>query len=184
MPPPPATLHLVYGFSVDSLFKGLGERLTPALKDKVRAVGIDVDKKLLPAYPKAVWVRAVDVVADELSGGRDRAAARRQLGHDISNGFAESALGKLMSPGVRLMGVKRVLMRLPRQLSMSNNFLRVAVVDMGERWLRVEVNEAVPSAEFLCGIIEAIAGYAGAKTTDVRFAAEGPLTVFSVSWTP
>jgi uncharacterized protein (TIGR02265 family) len=175
--------HLVYDFGVESLFRGLGDRLTPELKSKVRAAGIDLEKKLLPAYPKSLWVRAVDVVAHELSAGGDLAAARRQLGHDISSGFAEGTLGKLMAPGVRFMGVKRVLARLPKQLGMSNNFLRVTVTDTGTHSVRVEVNEAVPSAEFLCGVIEAIAGYAGAKTCAVDFAHEGPLTVFTVRWT-
>jgi uncharacterized protein (TIGR02265 family) len=178
-----AEQHLVYDFGVESLFKGLGPRLTPPLKEKVREVGIDLDKKLLPAYPKTLWTRAVDVVAEHLSDGGDLAAARRQLGHDISSGFEQSTLGRIMAPGVRFIGVRRVLLRLPRQLTMSNNFLRVAVVETPGDTLRVEVNEAVPSPEFLCGVIEAIAGYAGAKTCTVTFANEGPLTAFSVSWT-
>ena len=88
-----------------------------------------------------------------------------------------------MAPGVRLMGVRRVLLRLPRQLGMSNNFLRVVVTETGASAMRVEMNEAVPSAEFLCGVIEAIAGYAGAKSCSVNFAPEPPLMVFSISWT-
>jgi uncharacterized protein (TIGR02265 family) len=90
----------------------------------------------------------------------------------------------MMAPGVRLMGVRRVLLRLPKQLTMSNNFLKVAVVEMpGADCVRVMVNECVPSAEFLCGVIEAIAGYAGAKTCEVTFAPEGPMTEFVVKWT-
>lgn len=173
---------LVYDFGVESLFKGVGARLTPALKDKVRAAGIDLDKKLLPAYPKELWVRVVDVVAHELSAGRDLPAARRQLGHAIASGFSEGAVGKLMAPGVRLMGVRRMLLRLPRSLTMSNNFLRVAVTETGPHAMRVELNEAVPSPEFLCGVIEAIAGYAGAKTCEVKAVVEGPLHVFTITW--
>lgn len=175
--------HLVYDFGIESLFRGLGDRLTPALKKKVRAVGIELDAKLLPAYSKAVWVRTVDVVVEALSAGGDLAAARRRLGHDVSIGFTQGALGRLMAPGVRLMGVRRVLLRLPQQLTMTNNFLEVSVTELGPNQLRVEVSEAVPSAEFLCGVIEAIAGYAGAKSCAVTFAAEGPLTVFTVTWT-
>jgi uncharacterized protein (TIGR02265 family) len=180
---PPPEPHLVYDFSVDSLFKGLGARLTPSLKEKVRAAGIDLDKKLLPAYPKDVWIRAVDVVARELSVNGDAASSSRRLGHDITNGFAESLLGKTMAPGVRLMGVRRVMLRLPKMLTMSNNFLKVAVVESPGNSVRVIVNEAVPSAEFLCGIIDAIATYAGAKECSVTFAAEGPMTEFVVKWT-
>ena len=180
---PASEQHLVYDFSIESLFKGLGDRLTPSLKDKVRAAGIDLDRKLLPAYPKEVWIRAVDVVARELSVNGDASACSRQLGHDITNGFAESLLGKTMAPGVRLMGVRRVLLRLPKMLTMSNNFLKVAVVESPGNSVRVVVNEAVPSAEFLCGIIDAIAAYAGAKSCSVSFAADGPMVEFTVTWT-
>jgi uncharacterized protein (TIGR02265 family) len=174
--------QLVYDFGVESLFRGLGERLTPALKEKVRAVGIDLDRKLLPAYPRAVWVRAVDVVAEDLSRGGDLATARRELGRLITGGFPETALGKLMVPGVRFIGVRRVLLRLPKQLTMSNNFMKVSLVEQPGDRLRVEVIEPVPSPEFLCGVIEAIATYAGAKRCEVTFVDEGPLTAFTVNW--
>lgn len=174
--------HLVYDFGVEGLFKGLGDKLTPALKAKVRAVGIDLDKKLLPGYPKEVWVRAVDVVARELSEAGDLAAARRQLGHHITHGFSQGTLGKVMAPGIRLMGVRRVLQRLPKTLTMSNNFLKVSVTELGPNSVRVEMNEAVPSAEFLCGVLEAMSAYAGAKSCEVQHASEGPFVVFSVTW--
>ena len=66
---------------------------------------------------------------------------------------------------------------------MTNNFMRVAVVELPGDVLRVEMNEAVPSADFLCGVICAIAGYAGAKRCDVTYANEGALIAFTVSWT-
>lgn len=178
-----ADAQLVYDFGVESLFRGLGDRLTPALKEKVRAVGIDLDRKLLPAYPREVWVRVVDVVAEDLKAGTDLAASRRELGRRITDGFAETALGKLMAPGVRFIGVRRVLQRLPKQLTMSNNFMKVALVEQPGDCVRVEVREPVPSADFLCGVIEAIAGYAGAKSCDVTFADEGTLIAFTVKWT-
>lgn len=88
-----------------------------------------------------------------------------------------------MEPGVRLIGVRRMLGRLPKMLSMSNNFLKVAVIDVPPNVVRVEVNEAVPSAEFLTGVIEALCRYAGAKTCDVAVTTEGLFTVFTVTTT-
>jgi uncharacterized protein (TIGR02265 family) len=179
----PASQHLVFDFGVESLFRGLGDRVTPALKEKVRAQGIDLDRKLLPAYPKALWVAVVDTVARELAAGAPLADARRALGHAITAGFQETTLGKIMEPGVRLIGVRRMLGRLPKMLSMSNNFLKVAVIDVQPNVVRVEVNEAVPSAEFLTGVIEALCRYAGAKTCDVAVTTEGLFTVFTVTTT-
>ena len=64
--------HLVYDLGVESLFSGIRERVTPDLKHAVRALGIDLDKKLLPAYPKQVWVEVVDAVARAISPGWPR----------------------------------------------------------------------------------------------------------------
>lgn len=177
----PASQHLVFDFGVESLFRGLGARITPALKEKVRAQGIDLDRKLLPAYPKEVWVAVVDTVARDLSNGASLADARRLLGHAITAGFQETTLGKLMEPGVRLIGVRRMMGRLPKMLSMSNNFMKVAVLDVQPNVVRVEVNEPVPSEEFLSGVIEALCRYAGAKTCDIAVTNEGLLTVFTVT---
>lgn len=173
---------LVYDVGVESLFRGLGDKVTPALRERIRALGIDLDQKLLPGYAKDVWVRVVDEVARTLSTSGDLAAARRELGHAISRGFAESTMGKLMAPGVRLMGVRRMLLRLPKSFTMSNNFMRVAVAQTGERTVRVEMNEPVPSAEFLAGVIEAIVTYSGGKSSTVTWSPAGELTVFTITW--
>ncbi|MFT3712094.1 MAG: DUF2378 family protein [Archangium sp.] len=182
MSPSGGPQQLVYDVGVESLFRGIGEKLTPELRLRVRKLGIDLDQKLLPGYPKDVWVRVVDEVAREFSANSDLAAARKELGHAISRGFADSTMGKLMAPGVRLMGVRRMLLRLPKSLTMSNNFMRVAVTQTGSNLVRVEMNEPVPSSEFLAGVIEAIITYSGGKSSTITWAAEGPLTVFSVAW--
>ncbi|MFZ5440284.1 MAG: DUF2378 family protein [Myxococcota bacterium] len=174
--------HLVYDFGVESLFKGLGPRLTPQLKAEVRALGIDLDRKLLPAYPKELWVKVVDHVAQALDGG-DLSASRRELGRAISRGFADSVLGKIMAPGVRLMGVRPVLQRLPRSLTMSNNFLKVTVSEVEPSCMRVELSEAVPSQEFLEGVIEMMVGYAGGRSCTITASREGTATVLLVRWT-
>ena len=175
--------HLVYDIGVESLFKGLGARLTPALKHAVRELGVDLDKRLLPAYPKSVWVRVVDEVARIVSPQLEVGEAHRQLGHAISAGFADSVMGRLMAPGVRLMGVRRVMLRLPKNLTMSNNFMRVTATETGPRSIRVEMNEAIPSEAFLCGVIEAIGRYAGAKSCEISTAPENGVIAFSVTWT-
>jgi uncharacterized protein (TIGR02265 family) len=175
--------ELVYDMGVESLFRGIGDRLTPKLKQTVRELGIDLDKKLLPAYPKEVWVQVVDAVARSVSPDVELAIARRELGHAISRGFKDSVMGRLIAPGLRLMGVRRIMMRLPKNLTISNNFMRVNVAENGPRGIRLEVNEAVPSEEFLCGVIEEIASYAGAKNCEIFTAKENGRVVFSVNWT-
>jgi len=173
--------ELVYDFAIESLFRGLGPRFTPELEARVKALGIDPGKKLLPAYPREVWVRVVDVIAREL-GGPDPAQAHRALGAAITHGFAETTLGIVMKPAVLLMGVRRLLLRLPKNLTMSNNFLKVTVEEPAAGALRVRLSHDVPSADFLCGLIEEMARYAGAKTCTARAQHEGSQLVIDVAW--
>jgi uncharacterized protein (TIGR02265 family) len=168
--------ELVWDFAIESLFKGVGDRFTPELRAKVKAAGIDADAKLLPAYTKDVWVRVVEVVATGVGH------SHRELGAAITHGFAGTAMGIVMKPAVVLMGVRRVLNRLPRFLSMSNNFLKVQVHEAGAAALRVEVSHAVPSADFLAGCIEEMARYAGAKECQATPRTDGTQLVIDVTW--
>lgn len=168
--------ELVWDFAIESLFKGLGERFTPGLRAKVKAAGIDPDTKLLPAYSKDVWVRVVDVVATGIG------QSQRELGDAITHGFAETTMGKMMRPALGLIGVRRVLNRLPKFLTMSNNFMKVSVQDAGEAAVRVDISHAVPSADFLAGCIEAVARYAGAKEAHATPWTEGSHLVIDVTW--
>ncbi len=173
--------ELVYDFAVESLFRGIGKRFTPGLKAQVKALGIDPDSKLLPGYPRELWVRVVDVIARGLGPG-DPVKAHRDLGAAIASGFAETTLGKVMRPAVELMGVRRLLLRLPKNLTMSNNFLKVTVHEEGPQKLRVDLTHDVPSADFLCGVIEAMARYAGATQCTTTHRREGGLLIIDVSW--
>jgi len=47
---------LVFSQSFEALLRALGGQLTEESKTRFRQIGIDFDKRLLPAYPLAVWV--------------------------------------------------------------------------------------------------------------------------------
>ena len=172
---------LVYDFGVESLLRALGPALTPELKAKVKDAGIDTGEKLLPGYPRAVWERVVVLIASELSTG-DLAAAQRALGARLTQGFAGTALGRMLAPAVRLTGVKRVMKQLPRNLTITNNFMKVVLEEVAPTEVRVTASHDSPSAEFLAGVIEGMARYAGAASCEVGYRRVGTQTVFVVRW--
>ena len=175
--------ELVYDFGVESLFRGLRDDFTPELRAKVKAAGIDPDGKLLPAYPRAIWTRVVDVLAQSLAHGRSLEDARRELGLRITEGFAQTTLGRVMAPAARLLGVRRSLARLPRNFTITNNFMKCTLTEKSPTELWFDVNDPVPSAEFLAGVIDSMARYAGARTSDVTVEQAGTCTRFLVTWT-
>ena len=181
-PVPTPSEELVYDFGVESLLRALGSALTPELKAKMKDAGIDTSKKLLPGYPRAVWERSVALIAVELSQG-DLAVSQRALGARLTQGFAGTALGRMLAPAVRLTGVKRAMKQLPRNLTITNNFMKVTLEELAPTEVRVTASQACPSADFLAGVIEGIARYAGAATCEVSFSQAGTQTVFAVRWT-
>ena len=52
---------LVFSQSFEALLRALGGKLTDASKVKFRAVGLNFDERLLPAYPLDVWVAAMEL---------------------------------------------------------------------------------------------------------------------------
>lgn len=174
---------LVYDFAVESLFRGLGDEFTPELRAQVKAAGIDPDSPLLPAYPRAIWTRVVDVLSVALARGRSLEDARRDLGQRITQGFAQTTLGRVMSPAARLLGVRRTLARLPRNFTITNNFMKCTLTEKSPTELVFDVTEPVPSAEFLAGVIDSMARYAGAGHSRVTIEQLGTATRFHVTWT-
>ena len=81
------------------------------------------------------------------------------------------------------MGVRRILELLPHTFTMTNNFLRVTMLDASDGELRVRLSHDAPSAEFLCGSIEEMARHAGAKRCEASPHREGGGLVIEVRWT-
>jgi uncharacterized protein (TIGR02265 family) len=68
-----------------------------------------------------------------------------------------------MTRAVRLMSVRRVMELLPHTFTMTNNFMRVRLRHTSDHDLVVQLSHDVPSADFLCGSIEQMARFAGAR---------------------
>lgn len=175
--------ELVYDFAIESLFRGLRDDFTPELRAKVKAAGIDPDGKLLPAYPRFIWTRVVDVLAQELARDRSLEDARRELGRRITEGFTHTTLGRVMAPAARLLGVRRSLARLPRDFTITNNFMKCELTEKSPHELLFDVSDPVPSVEFLAAVIDSMARYAGARHSSVTIEQMGTCTRFHVTWT-
>ena len=58
-----ASERLIFSPTVEALLlRGVGDRMTPALEEGIRVLGIDIKKALLPAYPVDTWLKVLDLV--------------------------------------------------------------------------------------------------------------------------
>lgn len=96
-------------------------RLSPGLKEKLRAAGVDVSQQLKVAYPFKVWEDVVAVLARELHPGVDQDEAWYLLGQDFFDGFNVTLIGKAAIGMARLVGLDRTLQRFTSNLRNINN---------------------------------------------------------------
>ena len=58
--------RLMFAHAVEALFgRALRGQVTERLKARLRQAGLDLDRPLLPAYPIAVWIAALEISVSE-----------------------------------------------------------------------------------------------------------------------
>lgn len=176
---------LVFDTSLEGLFlRGLGDRITTGLRDELRLIGIDLGKKLPPAVPREVWYRALSLCAKHCYPGQTRSDAMREIGVRLMKGIEETFFGKALAPVVRLLGPRRLLERVPRNMKSSNNFADGVVTLLGPHAMRIDVNDVGDAPEVFQGSLQEITTWAGAKTVSVSFEAPSlPAASFEIRWT-
>lgn len=177
--------RLVFDQTVEGLFvRGLGNRVTPALKQQLKQAGLDLDKRLLPAYPVETWERCVGLTAKSLHPEQPESVAFMLLGERLIQGYSETMLGRAIFGVLRLMGPKRRLSRTRQNFRAGNNYQEVRITDLGPTEVDLWLNERGLLRHFKHGIIQGSARSAGELNTKVElrhFDDEG--VTFRISWT-
>jgi uncharacterized protein (TIGR02265 family) len=175
---------LVWESAVEGLFiRGVARRMTPALRDELRANGLDLSARLPPGLPSATWYACLNSAAKHLCPELSRAEAMRALGHLTIEGIAHTFWGKAFAPAAALLGPRRLLTRLPGQIRSTNNFAQGVLTEVSTNELKLEVSDVGDAPEMLQGSLERLASWAGAKEVQVTFTFEEPPTAsYLVRW--
>jgi uncharacterized protein (TIGR02265 family) len=165
---------ITFGHTVEALLEhAMKGRLDARARQRFKAIGIDLDRPLLVAYPLSVWLDAVALCAEILFPGVPRDEAWYRVGWQFGQGYGQTALGKATFALARLVGWKRTKERLARGMQTGSNYMRSYGRDLpdGSFELRFEVlpdfREALGSdpgvdPSFLCGCIDAVLQLAAA----------------------
>lgn len=176
--------RLVFDQTVEGLFvRGIGPKITPALKQQLKQAGLDLDKRLLPAYPVDVWERCLGLAAKSLHPGKPEAEAFRLLGERHIEGYSETMLGRALFGVFRLLNRKRRLARVRQNFRAGNNYQEALITDVGPNEVDMWLNERGMLRHFKHGIIVGTARCAGdLEATAVlrHFDDEG--VTFRISW--
>lgn len=174
---------LWFSVVIEGIFvKGLGDRLTPALKAEIKKAGIDLDK-LQPAYPLEVVHKAFNVVIPRLFPDVPREQALLELGRTSLRGFTETLLGRALLQVLKLIGVRRSLLRMHTSMRSGNNFLETFSTVIGPSCIDLKFSDVSDLPTFYQGILEEGGRLAHAKNLRIStLISDPPMHIYRVEW--
>jgi uncharacterized protein (TIGR02265 family) len=166
-PPSVAAERVVFEQTIEGLFvTALRARMTPTLSIALKAEGVDLTQRLLPAYPAEVWTRCCLTAAKHLHPSLPVEDSLRLLGEAVVEGFASGFLGRALMGVVRVLGPHRALARTRQNFRSGNNYAEATVTRLDETTYEVWMNERGPTRYVCQGIV--LAGLREAKAVDAR----------------
>jgi len=183
-PTPAMQRWVVFDHTVEGLFLiSLQGRLSAVAAARLRAEGLDLSKKLQPAYAFETWRKCLEVAVTDLYGRLPKAEGYRRLGHDVVQGMCKTVIGKAMVGVARLLGPLRALRRLDHNLHSADNYVRASLTELSSNWCEVSINEVMDQPGYYQGILEACLEISGAKSIRVELIGrEGRGASFLVQW--
>ncbi len=177
--------ELVFESLVTALFlKALQKDITPKLKDQLRGIGLDLDSKIRPAYPRRVWESAVRLTAQSLYPGLSQADALKSLAGRMMDHWKNSFLGKAQAPMLKLLGPKRTLARSQQNFRIGTNYAQAKYTEVGSTEAEVWLNEPSDYRYYVLGVMEAGVKGTGVKDVDVSIAGNDARgTTYRIRWT-
>jgi uncharacterized protein (TIGR02265 family) len=175
---------LVFEQTIEAVFvRALHGRVTPNCKARLRQAGLDLDRKLRPAYPFDAWMTFLRITAEELFPGEPLEQGAFQIGEACIDGFRETMLGRAVLSLLRVLGPKRALMRATQNFRAGNNYTESRLKELGPRQFELWMNEVGSLPTFTAGILYAGLRTAGAENVRVDLSGyDGHTCTYCISW--
>lgn len=179
--------QLVFGQILEALFlKGLKVKLSPELIGKLRKLGLDLEKPLLPAYPRATVHECILLTARTLYPDVPISDAFYLVGKSVTPGQRSTFLGNAILTVVGLIGPHRSLERVARTFRTTNNYMNVKLERVGDAEYTLGLDPSNEYPSYMQAVIEDILTVAGAKQLRVLVEKHDPKTqhcTYRITWT-
>jgi uncharacterized protein (TIGR02265 family) len=171
--PEPAE-RLVYASVVEGLLRhGLRGQVTPRLTARLRQIGLDVERPLLPAYPVPLWFHCMWAIVEEVYPQLPPEQAFRLLAIRHAEGYGSTVVGRALYVVARMLGPRRMAQRLPDMLASGDNYTRAEVVERGPGDYEMQMNSEVHAPGYAESLIEALLRLSGAHEPQVQVLSQG-----------
>ncbi|WP_244226946.1 DUF2378 family protein [Corallococcus aberystwythensis] len=155
--------EVVFGHTVEGLLVALEGHLEGPLRTKLKAAGLDLDRKLAPAYPKAQWYQMLALGSETLFPELPAPQAHWHLGERFISAYFSTNMGRALQGVLKLVGPSRTLERTTRNMASGSNYVQVDVERLSPTDYRLKVNDAGIHPEFLGALC-----HFGTMTTGVK----------------
>ncbi len=178
------TPEVVFADAVEGLFfKGLGARVTPALRGELKALGLDLETRLLPAYSRKVWNAAIALAAARTWPQLDVGEAHVQLGRTFIDGYRQTLMGKALTGMARMLGPLRTLGRMGRNLRTGGSYNETTLTQDGPALVRFWINEPYLDPGYVKGLLQGTLEACGARSSSVEvIAVDAQGASYRVRW--
>jgi uncharacterized protein (TIGR02265 family) len=146
---------LIFSNSMEALLKVMEGRITTETQKALAALRIGPPHKLEPAYPAENWAQAVKLISADLFPSVDTYEQHRQLGRATVLQFADTFMGKAMFGAAKIIGARRSLERMTRNLRTGANFIETRFTVIDEKTQEFWMSDVTDVPGFYAGLIGA-----------------------------
>ena len=161
--------QVVFEQTIEGLFvRGLHNKISPRCRTRLKEAGLDLDRKLLPAYPFTTWMGCLKIAGEEVFAAAPPQEAQFRLGELMIDGYKETFLGRAVLGMIRVLGPRRTLLRSTQNFRSGNNYTESKIVEKSPTHIELWMNEVGAYPDFTAGIVFAAIRAAGATNLKVE----------------
>jgi uncharacterized protein (TIGR02265 family) len=175
--------RLIYAEVVEGLIRhGLSGKVSLRLRERLRQLGLDVDRPP-QTFPVVAWQQCLAVIVEEAFPGVPTEEGFRQLARQHVEGYGRTLLGKATMRVMRLLGPRRMVLRLPHMLGSTDNYTVGVVEERGPTTFELALNSSPMSIGYPEALFESFLTASGAEEPRVKLlqsSAEG--STYQLTW--
>lgn len=179
------TEKLIFDHTIESLLRTLERPIPPAQIARLDALGIDLSKPLLPAYPLEVYTALIGFIAEVRWPTLPPEEADFEVGRAFIEAYTtQTLLGRALKQVIRVVGPHRTLERMNRTFRTANNYTETRLKQLGPTRYELWFNYVKRDGYFR-GMVQATLALTGVKQVEVTLAArQGDEVTFHITWKP
>lgn len=168
--------QLIFGPTVEGLFvRGLGPKLTPELVGQLRAVGLDVEKRIARTYPRQVIHDAIGIAARGLYPGVPDDEGWYRVGKHVVVGLKAQPLMSATVLAMRVAGPRLTMKVISRTFRQTNNYMRVTLTEHARGHFVLELWPSNAQPRYMQAVIEDMLTISGARELKVEITEHDPV---------